>query len=103
MTDYAAVLIAEYPDAEWALDGDDYSGLTWLSDSPKPTKAALDKLWTKVQRDLAIAAVRAARADLYANETDGIFFQAMRDEGDVTLDDWKAAVQAVKDAHPWPA
>lgn len=27
------------PGEEWTLDGDDYAGLTWLSDTPKPTEA----------------------------------------------------------------
>ena len=103
MTDYAAVLTAEYPGAEWTLNGDDYAGLTWLSDSPKPTKAALDKKWPKVQRDLEIARIRDERARLYREETDGMFFEAQRGEGTVDLDAWKAAVQAIKDAHPWPA
>ena len=34
MTDYSAVLAALYPDAEWTLNGDDYAGLTWPSDTP---------------------------------------------------------------------
>ena len=29
------------PGSEWTLDGDDYTGLTWLSDTPKPTKKQL--------------------------------------------------------------
>ena len=45
MTDYAAVLSNNYPDAEWTLNGDDYDGLTWLSDSPKPSQADLDAAW----------------------------------------------------------
>ena len=50
MTDYAAVLAANYPDAEWTLDGDTYDGLTWLSDSPKPTQQELDDAWPAVQQ-----------------------------------------------------
>ena len=103
MVDYAAVLTSEYPGERWTLNGDDYAGLTWLSDSPKPTKAALDKKWPKVQRDLEIARIRDERARLYREETDGMFFEAQRGEGTVNLDAWKAAVQAIKDAHPWPA
>lgn len=57
MTDYAAVLVANYPDAEWTLDGDTYEGLTWLSDSPKPSQQELDDAWP---------AVRQARADAIA-------------------------------------
>jgi len=45
MIDYTAVLIANYPDSIWTLDGDDYSGLTWMSDTPKPTQAELETQW----------------------------------------------------------
>jgi hypothetical protein len=36
--DYSQILTKKYPNQEWTMDGDDYSGLTWLSDSPKPTQ-----------------------------------------------------------------
>jgi hypothetical protein len=29
------------PGEEWSLDGDDYAGLTWISDTPKPTEAQI--------------------------------------------------------------
>ena len=63
MTDYAAVLTANYPDALWQLDGDTYEGLTWLSDSPKPSQAELDAAWPAVQQAQAdaVAAKEAAR------------------------------------------
>ena len=63
MTDYAAVLTANYPDALWQLDGDNYDGLTWLSDTPKPTQAELDAAWPAVEqaRQDAEAAKVAAR------------------------------------------
>ena len=56
MTDYAAVLTANYPDAEWILNGDTYDGLTWLSDTPKPSQADLDAAWPAVQQAQADAA-----------------------------------------------
>ena len=63
MTDYAAVLSKNYPDAEWKLDGDTHDGLTWLSDTPKPTQAELDAAWPAVQQAQAdaVAAKEAAR------------------------------------------
>lgn len=63
MTDYAAVLTANYPDALWQLDGDTYDGLTWLSDTPKPSQADLDAAWPAVQqaRQDAVDAKVAAR------------------------------------------
>jgi hypothetical protein len=64
MTDYTAVLVANYPDAEWTLNGDTYDGLTWLSDTPKPTQDELDAAWPTVQQAQAdaVAAKEAARA-----------------------------------------
>jgi len=55
MTDYAAVLTANYPDAQWTLNGDAYDGLTWLSDTPKPSQAELDAAWPAVQQARADA------------------------------------------------
>ena len=63
MTDYAAVLSENHPDSQWTLDGDTYEGLTWLSDTPKPSKAELDAAWPAVQQAQsdAVAAKEAAR------------------------------------------
>jgi len=58
MIDYTKILEYKYPTAEWTLNGDDYEGLTWLSDTPKPSKSTLDGLWAEVQ-DLIIAKAEA--------------------------------------------
>jgi hypothetical protein len=50
--DIPTILTRKYEGAEWTLDGDDYTGLTWLSDTPKPTKAALEKAWPTVQAEI---------------------------------------------------
>lgn len=55
MTDYSIVLATNYPDAEYMLVGDDYDGLTWLSDTPKPTQQELDDAWPAVQQAQADA------------------------------------------------
>jgi hypothetical protein len=49
MIDYALVLTTNYPGKFWSLNGDSYEGLTWLSDTPKPTQAELDALWSSTQ------------------------------------------------------
>lgn len=56
MIDYPAILTRHYPNTEWTLNGDEYDGLTWLSDTPKPSKAELDGLW-----DAIVAAMQAER------------------------------------------
>jgi hypothetical protein len=100
VTDYAAVLTAIRPGALWSLDGDDYAGLTWLDDSEMPTQAELDAAWPQVQYDREYAAVEAARRARYQAETDGMFFAAQRDGGDLT--EWTAAVDAIKGDLPYP-
>jgi len=51
MVDYTKILSRKYK-AEWTINGDDYSGLTWLSDTPKPTKKQLDDLWVEVTSEI---------------------------------------------------
>lgn len=54
--DYSIILSNKYTDSEWTLNGDSYEGLTWLSDSPKPTQEELEDLWDEVQSELAAKA-----------------------------------------------
>ena len=81
MIDYATILTRRYAGKEWTLNGDDYDGLTWLSDTTKPTKAKLDGLWAEVQQEIANektaeAATRQAVLDklgLTADEATALF------------------------------
>ena len=98
--DIATILTRRYAGAKWTLDGDDYAGLTWLSDTAKPTKKALEALWPQVQYEAAYAQVEQARQTEYQATADPLFFEFQR--GDVTEQAWLDAVQAVKDANPYP-
>jgi hypothetical protein len=53
MTDYVAVLEANYAGKEWSISGNDYATLDWFSDGAKPSKATLDGLWASVQQEIA--------------------------------------------------
>lgn len=61
MIDYTAILIRHYPNTEWTLNGDEYEGLTWLSDAPKPTQEELDALWDETVE--MIESEKQAKAD----------------------------------------
>jgi hypothetical protein len=50
MTDYVEVLISNYSDAQWSIDGNDYATLVWHDDTPKPSQAELDDAWPAVQQ-----------------------------------------------------
>jgi hypothetical protein len=94
------ILSSKYSGSEWTLDGEEYAGLTWLSDTPKPTEKQLSDLWPSVQYEVAYAQVEQDRAYAYRATSDPIFFEYQR--GDKTEAEWLAAVQAVKTANPYP-
>jgi hypothetical protein len=100
MTDYAAVLTAEYPGRHWSLNGNDYSTLVMHDDGPKPTKATLDSKWAAVELALQTKATREARRGRYFAETDDLFWEAMRTDGNLTA--WNAAVAKIKTDLPKP-
>jgi len=99
--DIPMILSKRYEGAEWTLNGDNYSGLTWLSeDIAKPTAEELQAEWPQVQFEVAYSKVEADRQVAYRDTADPIFFEFQR--GDMTEADWLDAVQGVKDANPYP-
>jgi len=63
--DIPMILTKRYEGSEWTLNGDNYTGLTWLSDGDAPTESELKKLWSTVQAE--IAAEEQARVDAKAS------------------------------------
>jgi hypothetical protein len=59
MINYTQILSVNYVGSEWTLNGDSYDGLTWLSDTPKPTQSELDALWESTQATVAAQAQAA--------------------------------------------
>lgn len=49
--DYTQILSRRF-EGEWTLNGDDYAGLTWLSDSPKPSQEEIEAEWKSVQAEI---------------------------------------------------
>lgn len=98
MIDYAQILIVNYPTAQWTLNGDSYDGLTWLSDSPKPSKENLDALWEQTRIALATKEAERKRSAAYVAEADPLFFKAQR--GEATMEEWQAKVAEIKQRYP---
>lgn len=65
MINYTLILTVNYAGSEWSLNGDSYDGLTWLSNTPKPTQDELDALWESTQA--AIATKEQAAKDAKAS------------------------------------
>jgi hypothetical protein len=100
VTDYAAVLAANYPGAQWSLSGNDYTTLEWHDDTPKPTQAELDAAWPAVQQQQAQAEVDRLRHAAYTAESDPLFFQWQR--GEATEQAWLDKIAEIQTRFPDP-
>ena len=47
MIEYLKILELFYSNSKWSINGDDYSGIVWLSEDLKPTKEEMDAKWTE--------------------------------------------------------
>ena len=59
MIDLTVALKHVRPNDSWSLNGDNYSGLMWLSDTPKPTEQEITEAYPDAVK--AIAANKKAR------------------------------------------
>ena len=100
MTDYAAVLTANYAGKEWSLSDNDYATLEWYSAGTAPTQAELDAAWPQVDYNNQYAQVEATRRTQYEAQSDGIYFAWQR--ADATEIEWRNAVAKVKADNPYP-
>jgi hypothetical protein len=100
MTDYVAVLQANYAGTEWSIAGNDYDTLEWFSESTKPTQAELDAQWPTVDYNNQVTTVETTRRTQYESQSDGLFFEWQR--GTNTQAAWETAVEAIKNANPYP-
>lgn len=99
--DIVQILTVNYPGTLWTLTGEDYSGLEWLDENtPKPTKAALEKAWPEVQYQAEVNLVNEQRRTAYQVESDPLFFQWQRGEG--TEQAWKDKVAEIQARYPAP-
>jgi hypothetical protein len=64
MINYSQILVTNYSDKQWSLNGDSYDGLDWLDSSPKPTQAELDALAPSTDEQVAKTACKAQASQL---------------------------------------
>ena len=85
----------------WAIGGNPAKIILWENPEPLPTK---EELLTASAAGASLRekkSVRLARQAAYQTQSDPLFFGWQR--GDNTEQEWLDAIQAVKDAHPYPA
>ena len=85
------------PNTEWRWQGTDYSGLTWLDSSTKPTEAELDAEVTRLQTEYDNNLYQRQRKAEYpsvVDQLDDIYHNG--------IDAWKATIKVTKDKYPKP-
>lgn len=94
------ILQAKYAGKKYILVGDDYEGLEWLDESPKPTKKELEALAPQVEYEIAYENVQRERQIAYANESDYLYFYAERGKG--TKQAWLDKIAEIDARLPYP-
>ena len=51
--DIAQILSRRYGSRVYSLNSNDYEGLVWLDDTPKPSEVMFDRLWPGVRNEIA--------------------------------------------------
>jgi hypothetical protein len=97
MIDYSLILSHNYSGKTWSIAGNDYSTLSWLDESPKPTQAELDSQWTAVENYINSNKYKEQRAVEYPSIGDQL--DALWKGGDAA-EEMLAKVQAVKLKYP---
>lgn len=101
--DIVAVLNANYPGTLWRLEGEEYAGLEWLDESPKPTKAALEKQWPEVEYNNQAEEVKEQRRQAYILESDPLNFKYQETELAEDKAAWLAKKAEIQERYPEPA
>ena len=79
------------PNKQWAWDGDEYSGLTWLDSGTAPTESEIDTEVTRLNNAEPMRLLREERNRL-------LTACDWRASSDLTLaDDWKTYRQSLRD------
>jgi len=104
MKDLTKALSSLYPNSRWSLLGEEYSGLTWISeDIPKPTE---EELFAECDRLLEVAQanqykqIRAKEYPLITDQLD-MLWHMMNDETIPGKNStWYNTIKEVKDNNP---
>ena len=84
----------------FAIGGDPAEIILWENTEPQPTIEAIENAVLQGAYKREYSTMQAVRQAAYQRDADPLFFGWQR--GDNTEQEWLDAVQAVKDANPYP-
>ena len=83
------------PNCQWAWNGDEYSGLTWLASGTAPTESEIDAEVTRLNNAEPMRLLRVER-DKRLTDCDWVSAKAT-DTGVAVSDAWKTYRQSLRD------
>lgn len=94
--DIVNAIVSLRPNAQWNLNGDEYSGLEWLDQNQtKPTEEELQVELTRLREEYDTKEYQRNRAKEYPSFADQ--FDLLYHGG---YDVWKQTIDAIKDKYP---
>jgi hypothetical protein len=94
--DIVNAIVSLRPNAQWNLNGDEYSGLEWLDQNQtKPTEEELQVELTRLREEYETKEYQRNRAKEYPSFADQ--FDLLYHGG---YDVWKQTIDAIKDKYP---
>ena len=101
---YGLAFLKLVPGAKWSCFGnaDVYENYKWLDERPQPTKKQCDAVLTEAAIEAQTKEIENQRLFSYQHEADPLFFKAQAGEDGVTLEQWEAKRQEIKDRYPYP-
>ena len=87
------------PGANWSLNGDDYEGLDWHDESPKPTLAEIEAAWPVAHAERTNDLARRSRLVAFREEADPLFFGWQR--GENTEQAWLDKCEEIRQRFPY--
>ena len=94
----ANALTSLKPNKQFAWNGDEYSGLTWLDSGTAPTESEINAEVTKLQAAYDSKKYQRDREEAYPSVVDQL--DLIYHSG---IDVWKAKIKETKDKYPKPS
>jgi hypothetical protein len=94
-------LMSLRPGAQWSLENDDYSTISWYSaEIPQPTEAEVNAEIKRLTEIEPLMEAKKNRMLAYEQESDPLFFKVQRGEAD--MQEWKDKIEEIRARYPYP-
>ncbi len=99
--DIVSVLKTIRPDANWRINGPEYTNIDWLDDiETKPTLLECQECWVQIKPLIERENLSRSRRFAFEEHSDPLFLKVWR--GEVSEQEWLDSVEMVRSMYPYP-